>query len=145
MDLFVNKQLLWWSASITLDNNKDVLTGFKLFFFTLYTLPHTSVGLTSCTSIVVSVLNISTHLTTVLPVVHFKKLRNSHIDFSGQWPYICVYTTSWRVVYAGTWGIHDPFNIRALEGGSPMSHVDFKKWQSHSSLSVTFLNVTCRI
>ena len=24
--LFVNKQLFWWSASITLDNNNDVLT-----------------------------------------------------------------------------------------------------------------------
>ena len=26
--LFVNKQLFWWSASITLDNNNDVLTDF---------------------------------------------------------------------------------------------------------------------
>ena len=24
--LFVNKQLFWWSASITLDNNNDALT-----------------------------------------------------------------------------------------------------------------------
>ena len=26
--LFVNKQLFWWSASITLDNNNGVLTDF---------------------------------------------------------------------------------------------------------------------
>ena len=26
--LFVNKQLFWWSASISLDNNNDVLTDF---------------------------------------------------------------------------------------------------------------------
>ena len=26
--LFVNKQLFWWSASITLDNNNDVLADF---------------------------------------------------------------------------------------------------------------------
>ena len=26
--LFVNKQLFWWSASITLDNNNDVLTDY---------------------------------------------------------------------------------------------------------------------
>ena len=37
--------------SITLDNNKDVLSDFKPFF-SLNTLPHTSVGLTSCISIV---------------------------------------------------------------------------------------------
>ena len=43
--LFVNKQLFWWSASITLDNNNDVLTEF-LAIFSLYTFPHTSVGLT---------------------------------------------------------------------------------------------------
>ena len=54
MALFVNKQLFWWSTSITLDNNN--------------TLPHISVGLTDCTSIVFSVLNILTHLTTMLPV-----------------------------------------------------------------------------
>ena len=33
----------------------------------------------------------------------------------------------------------------ALGGGSPMSHVDFKKWQCRMSLSLIFLNVTCRI
>ena len=38
------------ATSITLDNNNDVLTDFKPFF-SLYTLPHTSVGLTSCFSI----------------------------------------------------------------------------------------------
>ena len=48
--LFVNKQLFWWSASITLDNNNAVLTGWKAFS-SLYTLPHTSVSLTSCISI----------------------------------------------------------------------------------------------
>ena len=31
--LFVNKQLFWWSASITLDNNNGVLTD---IFLTLY-------------------------------------------------------------------------------------------------------------
>ena len=49
--LFVNKQLFWWSVSITLDNNNDVLTDLKPFF-SLCTSPHTSVGLTSCVSIV---------------------------------------------------------------------------------------------
>ena len=66
--LFENKQLFWWSASITLDNNNDVLADFQPFF-SLYTLPHTSVGLTGCTSIVFSVLNILTHLTTLLLVM----------------------------------------------------------------------------
>ena len=37
--------LFWRSASITLDNNNNV-------FFSSYTLPHTSVGLTDCISIV---------------------------------------------------------------------------------------------
>ena len=48
---FVCKQ----TASITLDKNNDVL-------------PHTSVGLTNCISIVFSVLNILTHLTIMLRV-----------------------------------------------------------------------------
>ena len=65
--VFVNKQLFWWSASITLDNNNAVLTDLQAFF-SLYTLQHTSVGLTSCISIVFSVLNILTHLTTMLRV-----------------------------------------------------------------------------
>ena len=65
--LFVNKQLFWWSASITLDNNNAVLTDLQTFF-SLNTLPHTSVSLTSCISIVFSVLNILTHLTTILHV-----------------------------------------------------------------------------
>ena len=30
--LFVNRQLFWWSASITLDNNNAVLTDLKAFF-----------------------------------------------------------------------------------------------------------------
>ena len=64
--LFVNKQLFQWSASITLDNKSDVLTDFS--FLSLYTLPHTSFCLTGCISIVFSVLNILTHLTTKLPV-----------------------------------------------------------------------------
>ena len=49
--LFVNKQLLWWSASITLDHNNAVLTDLKPFF-SLNNSPYTSVGLTSCISIV---------------------------------------------------------------------------------------------
>ena len=32
-----------------------------------------------------------------------------------------------------------------VDGGSPMSHVHFRKWQCHMSLSFIFLNVTCRI
>ena len=56
--LFVNKQLFWWSTSITLDNNNAVLN----------TLPHTSVSLTSCIYIVFSVLNILTHMATMLRV-----------------------------------------------------------------------------
>ena len=48
------KQLFWWSASITLDNNNAVLTDLYPFF-SLNTLPHRSVGLTSCISIVSSV------------------------------------------------------------------------------------------
>ena len=49
------KQLFWWSASITSDNNNDVLTDFEPFFL-LYTLPDTSVGLTSCIPIAFSSL-----------------------------------------------------------------------------------------
>ena len=29
--LFINKQLFWWSASIALDNNNDVLADFQPF------------------------------------------------------------------------------------------------------------------
>ena len=65
--LFVNKLLFWWSASITLDNNNAVLTDLQAFF-SLNTSPHTSVGLTGCISIVFSVLNIFTHMTTMLRV-----------------------------------------------------------------------------
>ena len=32
-----------------------------------------------------------------------------------------------------------------LDKGSPMSHVDFKKWQCRMSLSLTLLNVACQI
>ena len=65
--LFVNKQLVWWSASLTLDNNNAVLTDLKAIL-SLNTLSHTSVSLTSFISIVFSVLNILTHLTTMLRV-----------------------------------------------------------------------------
>ena len=44
-----SKCLFWWSTSITLDNNNGVLRDFWPFF-SLYTLPHTSVGLTGCIS-----------------------------------------------------------------------------------------------
>ena len=47
--LFVNKQVFWWSASITLENNNVLLTDFYPFI-SLYTLPHTSVSLTGCIS-----------------------------------------------------------------------------------------------
>ena len=66
--LFINKQLIWWSTSITLDNNNDVLAYYWPFFST-YTLPHISIDLTVCISIVFSVLNILTHLITILHVV----------------------------------------------------------------------------
>ena len=52
---------------MTLDNNIAVLTDLQQFF-SLNTLPHALVGMTSCISIIFSVLNILTHLTTVLPV-----------------------------------------------------------------------------
>ena len=57
---FVGGQL-----SITLNNNNDVLADFYPFF-SPYILPHTSVALSDCISIVLSVFNILTHLTTVL-------------------------------------------------------------------------------
>ena len=57
--LFVNKQLFWSSASITMDTNNVVLTDSH------NTSPHTSVSLTRCISIVFSVLNILTHMTTM--------------------------------------------------------------------------------
>ena len=52
----------WLPVHYSLHNNA-VLT-----FFSLNTLPHTSPGLSSCISIVFSVLNILTRLTTMLPV-----------------------------------------------------------------------------
>ena len=67
---FVNKQLFWWSTSITLDNNNAVLTDLQPFF-SLNILPHASVGLTSCIPIVCIVLNILTHLTTICLLGHF--------------------------------------------------------------------------
>ena len=47
-------------------NNNRFLNDFKPFF-SLYTLPHISVGLTGCTFFSFSVLNILTHLTSMLP------------------------------------------------------------------------------
>ena len=47
------KQQFWWSTSTTLDVKNYVLQTFS-HFFSLYTLQHTSVGLSSCISIVVS-------------------------------------------------------------------------------------------
>ena len=67
---FVNKQLFWWSASITLDNNNAVLTDLWPFFL-LNTLPHTSAGLTRCIFIVLSVLNIFSHFK---PCIHLANL-----------------------------------------------------------------------
>ena len=63
----VNKQLFWWSASITSDNYNAVLIDLKAYF-SLDTLPHTSVSLSRCISIVFSVFNILTHMTTMLRV-----------------------------------------------------------------------------
>ena len=37
------------------------------------------------------------------------------------------------------------YNIGALDGGVPISHVDFKKWQCRMSLSLIFADVPCRI
>ena len=48
-------------------NNIAVLTDLEAYF-TLNTLPHTSVSLTRCISIIFSVLNILTHMTTMLLV-----------------------------------------------------------------------------
>ena len=50
-----------------LDNNNAVLTDLYAYF-SFNTLPHTSVSLTRCISIVFSVLNILTHMTTMLRV-----------------------------------------------------------------------------
>ena len=47
--------------------NNAALTDLKAFF-SFNTLPHTSVSLTSCISIVFSVLNFLTYLTTMLRV-----------------------------------------------------------------------------
>ena len=52
---------------MTLDNNNDGLPDLCPFF-SLDTLLHISVGLTSCISIVFSAMNILTHLTIMLPV-----------------------------------------------------------------------------
>ena len=60
--MFVIKQLFWWSASKTLDNNNAVLTDLKAFS-SLGTLTHSSVDLTRCIAIVFLVLNILTHMT----------------------------------------------------------------------------------
>ena len=48
--VFVNKQLFWWSASTTLVNNNDVLTDLSHFSHFIL-LPHASLGLTVCISI----------------------------------------------------------------------------------------------
>ena len=37
--LFVNKQLFWWSASITLDNNNDDQTFSRFSHYKLYHMP----------------------------------------------------------------------------------------------------------
>ena len=65
--LFVNKQLFWWSASITLDNNNEILRLLAIFL-TLYFTTYLSVDQNGCISIVFFSLNILTHLTTILPV-----------------------------------------------------------------------------
>ena len=52
---------------MTLDNNNAVLTDLSAFFSPNIS-PHTSVGLTICISMSFSVLNILTHLTTMLRV-----------------------------------------------------------------------------
>ena len=71
-----------------MDNNNGVLTDFYLFI-SLYTLPHTSVSLTGCMSNAFSVLNILTHLTTLLlfgslGIHDFKKSPKS-IILSSMW------------------------------------------------------------
>ena len=65
---FVCKQTVVLVVHINnIGNNNAVLTD-SYPFFSLDILPHTSAGLTSCISIVFSVWNIFTHLTTMLPV-----------------------------------------------------------------------------
>ena len=39
----------------------------------------------------------------------------------------------------------DGRNMGALDVGSPMLHIDFKKWQCRMSLSLIFPDVTCQI
>ena len=55
---------------MTLDNNNGVLTHFYPFS-SLYTLTHSSVGLTGCISNGFSVLNVLTDLATMLLLVPF--------------------------------------------------------------------------
>ena len=62
---FVCKQTAVLVVCITLDNNNDVLADFYPLL-SLHTLPHASVGLTDCISVVFLVLNILTRLTTML-------------------------------------------------------------------------------
>ena len=63
---FVYKQTGVLVVRINNINNNGVLTDFYPFI-SLYTLPHTLVGLTGCISNAFSVLNILTYLTTMLP------------------------------------------------------------------------------
>ena len=52
---------------MTLDNNDAVLTDLQAFF-SVSTSPHTSVSIIGCISIVFSIMNILTHLTTLLRI-----------------------------------------------------------------------------
>ena len=69
--MFVNKQLFWWSASITLDNNNDVLSDFNNCSHSiLYHIPQMSLLVVFLGGF--SVWNIFTHMTTMLCVVSLK-------------------------------------------------------------------------
>ena len=80
------------STSITLDNNNAVLTDL-LPFYSLNTLTHSSVGLTSCISIVFSVLNILTLLTTMPRVGSLKVMLTS---FSVHFPSVSEHVKHWE-------------------------------------------------
>ena len=43
---------------------------------------------------------------------------------------------------SAAYNTNEPRLYGVLDGGSPMSHVDFKKWQCRMSLSLIFFNVT---
>ena len=64
--LLVNKQLFWWSAPITLDNNNAEQTCMHFSHLILYHIPQ--LDLLVVFLLYFSILNILTHMTTMLRV-----------------------------------------------------------------------------